>query len=115
METTMILKGIAFAALGIGLFVLAVYVVMRLWNWLVPSLFKGPKLRFVQALGLFVLARLLFGFGGLGRGGHYGYHGQWREGRWHEQHRVAPKPEKRGSNQSTTTTYKPLRETAETN
>lgn len=114
METTLILKGISFAALGVGLFVLAIYIVMRLWNWLVPSLFNGPKLRFVQALGLFVMARLLFGFGGggFGRGGHYGH---WRQGGWHEQHRVAPKPEKRGINQSATTTYKPLRETTETN
>ncbi len=107
----MILKGIAFAALGIGLFVLATYAVMRLWNWLVPSLFNGPKLRFVQALGLFFLARLLFGFGGgFGRGNYYG-HG--RQGGWHEPHRVEPKPEKRGINQPSTTTDKPLRETAQ--
>lgn len=82
METMMILKGIGFALLGIGVFLLATYVVMRLWNWLVPALFNGPRLRFVQALGLFFLARLLFGFGGFGRG-HYGYghhrHG-WRQG-----------------------------------
>ena len=83
----MILKGIGFALLGIGLFLLATYVVMRLWNWLVPSLFNGPRLRFVQALGLFFLTRLLFGFGGFGHGGfgrgHYGHHGQWRHG-WHQ-------------------------------
>lgn len=103
----MILKGIALAALGIGLFVLVTYVVMRLWNWLVPSLFGGSKLRFVQALGLFLLARLLFG-GGFGRGGY----GHWRQGNWHGRHSVEPKPEKRGINQSTITTYKPLRKTA---
>ena len=106
----MILKGVAFAALGIGLFVLATYVVMRLWNWLVPSLFNGLELRFAQALGLFVLARLLFGFGGgFGRSSHHGY-GQ-NHGGWHNQHRFEPKPEKRGINQSIATNYKPLRET----
>jgi hypothetical protein len=97
-----ILKVIGFALLGIGLFLLATYVVMRLWNWLVPSLFNGPRLRFVQALGLFVLARLLFGFGGgFGHHGHYGYgrpywHHGWRQhnerldnGR-HSEHRLKP-------------------------
>lgn len=75
----MILKGIGFAVLGIGLFLLATYVVMRLWNWLIPALFNGPRIRFVQALGLFFLSRLLFGFGSFGRGGHYGH---WRHDRW---------------------------------
>ncbi|QJW88384.1 hypothetical protein HNV11_02845 [Spirosoma taeanense] len=82
----MILKGIGFVLLGIGLFLLATYVVMRLWNWLVPSLFNGPRLRFVQALGLFFLARLLFGFGNFGRGGRYGYgRHNWHHRQFNEQ------------------------------
>ncbi len=46
------------------------YVVMLLWNALLPELFKVPPIRYSQALGLFVLCRLLFGrfhFGGPGR------------------------------------------------
>ena len=83
MNTLFVLKAIGFVFLGIGLFLLATYVVMRLWNWLVPTLFNGPRLRFVQALGLFFLTRLLVGFGGGfgGRGGPYGYdrhNGGWR-------------------------------------
>ncbi|RCR67375.1 hypothetical protein [Larkinella punicea] len=78
MEPLLILKGIGFLALGIALFMLVTLVVMRLWNWLVPSVFNGPKIRFVQALGLLFLTRLLvgdFGFGG-GHGGHWrGQHG----------------------------------------
>jgi hypothetical protein len=55
------------------------FVVMSLWNWLVPSLFGGPVLDYWKALGLLVLARLLFG--GLrphGRGpwGHSWHHGR---------------------------------------
>ena len=93
----MILKGIGLAVLGIGLFLLATYVVMRLWNWLVPSLFNGPRLRFVQALGLFFLARLLFGFGGgFGRGGHYGY-GRYHY--WHQQRPLNEKSEKQNTGQ----------------
>jgi hypothetical protein len=36
-------------------------VTMLLWNWLVPSLFNGPELGFLQALGLLLLAKILFG------------------------------------------------------
>src|SRR5450830_621550 len=44
-------------------------VVMALWNWLMPSLFAGVHaISYVQALGLFVLCRILVG-GFRGRGG----------------------------------------------
>ena len=113
----MILKGIGFAALGIGLFVLATYVVMRLWNWLIPSLFNGPKLRFVQALGLFLLARLLFGFGGFRHGdshGHHGYGRHWHQSDW-QKPPVDPKSDKRSTSHPTTIHYKTAREIAQTN
>ena len=43
-------------------------VIMGLWNWLVPALFNGPHITFWQALGMFVLAKILFGgWGGKGR------------------------------------------------
>jgi hypothetical protein len=46
------------------------FVIMSLWNALMPEIFKLPTINFWQALGLFVLARLLLGgFGGPGRGG----------------------------------------------
>jgi hypothetical protein len=34
-------------------------VVMTLWNWLIPPLFKGPALTFWQTLGLLVLAKIV--------------------------------------------------------
>lgn len=44
-------------------------IVMRLWNWLLPSLFGWHPIGFWQALGLLVLCRILFGgFGGHGPG-----------------------------------------------
>jgi len=51
--------------------------VMALWNYLVPDLFHGPEVTYVQALALVVLAKLLVGFSGPRgfRGG-----GPWR--RW---------------------------------
>jgi hypothetical protein len=61
----------ALATIGLG----AVgWVVMSLWNWLAPATFGGHVIGFWQALGLFVLARILVG--GLRRGGHG--RGPWR-------------------------------------
>ncbi|GGC63213.1 hypothetical protein [Undibacterium terreum] len=57
---------LAVAALG--------WVVMSLWNWLMPSLFAGAhEIDYARALGLLVLSRILFG-GFHGRGG-------WHRGR----------------------------------
>ncbi len=36
-------------------------IVMLLWNWLIPSIFGLAIINFWQALGLLVLARILFG------------------------------------------------------
>jgi hypothetical protein len=36
-------------------------VVMHLWNWLMPAIFGLRSLTFVQALGLLLLSKLLFG------------------------------------------------------
>lgn len=44
------------------------YVFMRLWNWLMPELFGLTTIAFWQAIGLLVMAKLLFG-GFEGKGG----------------------------------------------
>jgi hypothetical protein len=58
------LKFILFAALFVAL---AGFVVMSLWNWLMPAIFGLPLLSFAQALGLLILSRILFG--GFHKGG----------------------------------------------
>lgn len=63
-----VLKVLAIVPLAIGA---TGYVVMSLWNWLVPPITGWHALGFLQALGLFVLCRILFG--GLRGGG-------WRRG-----------------------------------
>lgn len=60
-------KVFAMVVLGILLFLLANYVLMRLWNWLMPELFGLPTIGYWKALGILVLAKIIFGFGG---GGH---------------------------------------------
>jgi hypothetical protein len=59
---------IAFVIAGaLIIFILLVLLVQVLWNWLIPELFRGPKIRFKHALGIVILSRLLFGFGFGGR------------------------------------------------
>ena len=61
-------KIFAMVVIFVILFSLAVYVLMRLWNWLLPDLFGAPMINYWQALGIMVLAKLIFGFGGSGGG-----------------------------------------------
>jgi hypothetical protein len=74
------MKGLALLVLA-PLFVAAVsFLVMLLWNALIPGLFAGPVLGFWQAAGLLVLCRILFG--GFRPHGHGWRQRAWRE-RWH--------------------------------
>jgi hypothetical protein len=50
------------------------FVVMWLWNWLMPFLFGLRAISYWQALGVLVLSRLLFG----GFHGRHGFRGDWR-------------------------------------
>ncbi len=82
---TQCIKFALFIAMAIFLFA---YVVMLLWNWLVPDLFDGPEVGYWQAMGIMVLSKILFG--GLKHGwshkhgGHGGdKHSHWRQ-KWHQ-------------------------------
>jgi uncharacterized membrane protein len=70
------LKVLKIAVLVVVASALFGWVVMQLWNWLVPGIFGWHTITFVQAIGLFVLCKLLFGgfhrHGGRGRG-------RWRQ------------------------------------
>ena len=73
--------GICLACVA-GAFLLG-FVVMHLWNWLMPLLFGLSVITYYQALGILILSKILFG-GFRGRGccggcGHRG--GHWRS-RW---------------------------------
>ncbi len=55
----------AIAVLAVG------FIVMLLWNELIPVLFNGPVLTYWQAVGILILSKILFhGFGGR----HHGHH-----------------------------------------
>ena len=51
----------------IGLAILFGFIIMWLWNWLMPSLFGIAAITYWQAVGIFILAKILFG--GCGGGG----------------------------------------------
>ena len=53
MKTLKVLKYVGFGILGLGFVILAVFITMSLWNWLIPLLFHGPVLTFWQTAGLF--------------------------------------------------------------
>ena len=67
------------------------FVVLHLWNALIPDLFNGPTLTFWQAAGLLALSHILFR--GWGRG-YYGRHrSHWK--RRFEEKLAAMTPEER--------------------
>jgi len=72
MKRYWILRGLKFAVV-VALAIAALgYVVMSLWNWLLPPLAGWHAVGFGQAVALLVLCRILFG----GLRGHGG--GHWR-------------------------------------
>ena len=65
-----VLTVIGFIILGVGLLFLFGWVVMLLWNWLMPEIFGLKTLTYWKAWGVLVLSCLLFGRigGGGGKG-----------------------------------------------
>src|SRR5258705_12055359 len=83
MRRNWIRRAVKMALIGMLAVTLFTFVVMNLWNWLVPAIFGGQSVKFWQALGLLLLSRILFGgvCGGPGRPMH------WRGpvmGRWEQ-------------------------------
>ncbi len=78
MRNLRFLKYPGFAILAIGFVILAIFLVMSLWNWLIPGLFQGPVLNFWQTAGIFLLSKILLT--GIAPRGHY-YKGRSHWGR----------------------------------
>jgi len=49
-----------FIVFGIAIAALVVWVIMLLWNWLVPELFNGPQITYWQSAGILLLSKILF-------------------------------------------------------
>lgn len=83
MKRKWILRGLQFVLMAALFVAVFGFIVMSLWNWLMPALFGWKVVSFWQAVGLVMLSKILFGGfrGGPGRGRH------WRHrmtGRWEQ-------------------------------
>lgn len=67
------------------------WVIMSLWNALMPALFGLKAIGYWQALGLFILAKILFG-GFAGSGGRSGF---WRHRMMERLERMTPEERER--------------------
>jgi hypothetical protein len=65
--------------IGIAIFTAVGFVVMLLWNNLLPEILGVKTITFWQAIGIFILSKILFGFG---KGGRMGP--PWKRGRMAE-------------------------------
>ncbi|HEY2294548.1 MAG TPA: hypothetical protein VGM86_27935 [Thermoanaerobaculia bacterium] len=68
-RTLRVLKIVGIGILALGVFGL---VVKTLWNWLMPELFGVHPITFAQALGVWILSRILLA----------GFHGNKNDRRW---------------------------------
>jgi len=68
------LRGLKFALFAVLFAVVFSFVVMSLWNWLMPALFGWHVISFWQAVGVLVLSKILFG----GFRGGPGHDRHWR-------------------------------------
>jgi hypothetical protein len=74
MKRNWLLKGLKIALFAIVAVAVLGFVVMRLWNWLMPTLLGLQLISFWQAVGLLLLSKILFG----GFRGGPGRHMYWR-------------------------------------
>lgn len=74
MKRNWIVRGLKFTLFAALLVAVFGFVVMNLWNWLMPALFGWHPINFWQAVGLLVLSKILFS----GFRGRPGPHMYWR-------------------------------------
>lgn len=55
------LKVLKIATIAVAACALFSWIVMLLWNALIPAIFGGHRISFWQALGLLILSKILFG------------------------------------------------------
>ena len=75
-------RGLRFIAFVVAASFIFGFLIMHLWNWLMPTIFGLNQITFWQAFGLFVLSKILFGgFHRHGGGGRWkrGMHERWEQ------------------------------------
>ena len=88
MKAVKVFKYVGFGILGVAFIFFVVYLVMLLWNALVPELFNGPVLSYWQTAGIIVLSKFLLSGIGSGRGGSsHKSNRKWKSSRYYTYHR----------------------------
>ena len=87
MKARWMFKALKVAVLIIALIAVVGFVVMQLWNWLLPTLLGWPAISYLQATGILILTRILFG-GFRGGSGGPGWH--WRQRMLERWERMTP-------------------------
>lgn len=59
------------------------FIVLYLWNWLMPEIFGLPTISYIQAWGLVLLCHILFKSGGSGGKFHNSGRGRHFKGKFH--------------------------------
>lgn len=80
------LRVLKFAAMGLVAITLVSFVVMTLWNAVVPAVFDLRPITFWQTVGLLILSKIFFG-GFRGRSGHAIH---WRRRMWERWDQMSP-------------------------
>jgi hypothetical protein len=83
MRRNRFVTGLKFALFAVLFIVVFGFVIMRLWNWLMPALFGLHLINFWQAVGILILSKILFG-GFRGRGGPHVYWRRRMAERWEQ-------------------------------
>lgn len=62
-------------------------ITMLLWNALLPELFGWPAISLLQAIGILILSRIIFGGShGHNRWRHHDHDSHWSSKWWHDKH-----------------------------
>lgn len=85
MKALNVLKYVGYGILGLGFMFFFLWLIMLLWNALIPELFHGPELSYWQAAGLFILAKILLSGFSTGGSKHHKSKSQWKS-RYHSKY-----------------------------
>ncbi|MEP7256611.1 MAG: hypothetical protein ABI666_12600 [Ferruginibacter sp.] len=98
MKKFWIKKGIMILLFGTAAVLLFGWVVMSLWNGILPAVTGVKAISFLQALGILVLSKILFGGFGGGKGRWRGSPA-WREKMKHRWDKMTPEEKEKFKNQ----------------
>ena len=73
MKSYRFMRGIKILTMVVAACLVFGFVIMYLWNWLMPTLFGLRTITFAQALGLLILSKLLLGGFHRHAGGRHGW------------------------------------------